>query len=463
MSAKQGKQDEKFELWNPKIEQMPPDQMRQLQWQRLVPQIHYNYLNSPFYREKMDAVGAIPDDINSFESFAELPLTTKEEHRAAQQRSIDLTGEPYEMMACAAKDEIVRINATSGTTGVPTLYTLTVNDVDIVNEMHARKYWRAGVRPGDVMLQALSLSMFTGGLPLSQGIQHMGACVVPVGIEGGTGRVLDYFSLTKPTALIATPSFGRYLIEKCKEVTSKPARELGLKWFFCAGEPGGGDPGVRQILAHGFGAKVIDHTGGGHAFHGISCDCPPGEYHGMHFVSEDHCLLELADPETGQPIAVEDGAIGEMVWTFLDWRGGPLMRYAVGDVAQIWTKPCSCGLPGKRFQIIGRADDMLIVKGANIYPRAVGNVIAKFYPRVTGAFRIVLSLPGPLVDPPLKIRLEYGAKINSEDRKALEAEIQAAFKEELRFTAQFSWLPPGSLPRQEMKTKLVEIMGEAIP
>jgi phenylacetate-CoA ligase len=459
MSANRGEQIEKAGLWNPKVERMSPDQMRDLQWRRLVPQVRYNYQNSPFYKDKMDAVGAAPDDIKSFDDFSKLPLTTKEEHRQAQQRSIDLTGEPYEMMACAPKEEIVRINATSGTTGTPTLYTLTAGDVDIVNEMHARKYWRAGVRPGDVMLQALSLSMFTGGLPLSQGIQHLGASVVPVGIEGGTQRVLDFLLLTKPTAMIATPSFGRYLIEKCQESIAKPAHELGLKWFFCAGEPGGGEPAVRQILADGFGVKVFDHTGGGHAFHGISCDCSAAEYNGMHFVSEDHCLLELVDPKSGQPVAVEDGAVGEMVWTFLNWRGGPLMRYGVGDIAQIWTKPCSCGMPGKRFKIIGRADDMLIVKGANIYPRAIGNVIAEFYPRVTGAFRIILSAPGPLVDPPLRIRIEYGNDQNPDALNDLETEIQAKFKEELRFSAEFNWLPPESLPREAMKTNLLEIDG----
>ena len=166
-----------------------------------------------------------------------------------------------------------------------------------------------------------------------------------------------------PKALIATPSLGRHLIEECSKIAGKPASRLGLNWFFCAGEPGGGDPEIRTILAEGFGAKVFDHTGGGHAFHGISCDCPAGDYYGMHFVSEDHCLLELVDPHDRSPVTIADGAVGEMVWTFLDWRGAPFMRYAMGDVAQIWTAPCPCGMPGSRFKIIGRADDMLIVKG----------------------------------------------------------------------------------------------------
>ena len=307
------------------------------------------------------------------------------------------------------------------------------------------------------MVQALSLSMFTGGLPLSDGIQYLGACVVPVGVEGGSGRILQFIDLTRPKALVATPSLGRHLIEECSKIAGKPASQLGLKWFFCAGEPGGGDPEFRTILAEGFGAKVFDHTGGGHAFHGISCDCPAGDYHGMHFVSEDHCLLELVDPHDRSPVTIADGAVGEMVWTFLDWRGAPFMRYAMGDVAQIWTEPCPCGMPGPRFKIIGRADDMLIVRGVNVYPQAIGAVLAGFFPRVTGAFRIVLEAPGPLVRPPLVIRLERGEGLQDDDIPALEAEIIQACRDALRLTPKLIWLPPLALPREAMKTKLIAI------
>ena len=444
-------------LWNPAVELLPPEELRALQLDRLKKQVAYNVANSAFFRQKFAAAGMEPGDINSFEDFARIPLMGKDEHRLLQARSLEEFGNPYALMGCAAPDQFVRINATSGTTGVPTLYTLTQHDVDVVNEMHARKYWRAGVRPGDVMIQALSLSMFTGGLPLAQGIQHMGACVVPVGIEGGSQRVLDFIELTRPVALIATPSFGRYLIEQCSGLTGKPAAELGLKWFFCAGEPGGGDPEIRSILGDGFGARVFDHTGGGHAFHGISCDCPPGEYHGMHFTSGDHCLLELADPEDHTAVALEDGAVGEMVWTFLDWRGAPFMRYAMGDVAQIWTTPCACGMPGLRFQIIGRADDMLIIKGVNVYPQAVGAVLARYYPRLTGAFRIVLDKPGPLVTPPLSVRLERGDALQDADIAGLEAELLAEFRAALRIAPELVWLPAGALPRETMKTALVQI------
>ncbi len=450
------KADQNRKLWNSKIELLSRDEMQSLQWEKIKKQIHYNYDNSLFYKKKFQEIDANPKDIQCLKDFQKIPLMNKEEHRLAQQESIDRYGNPYEFIACAPIEKIQRINSTSGTTGVPTLYTLTRNDVAVVNEMHARKYWRAGIRPGVVMIQALSLSMFTGGLPLSEGIQHMGACVVPVGIEGGTQRVLDFIELTKPEAIIATPSFGEYLIEKCKEHAGKPANELGLKWFFCAGEPGGGDREIRKTLADGFNSKVFDHTGGGHAFHGISCDEPADQFSGMHFVSEDHCYLEMVDPETKESIPLEDGAVGEMVYTYLEWEGGPLLRYALGDILQVFTQGCSCGMPGIRFKIIGRADDMLIVKGVNVYPQAIKSLISKFQPDVTGHFRILLNQKGHKIDPPLQIKIEHRNEISSSDLKNLDQELTNRFRDELRISSEFKWIPAGTLPREAHKTNYFE-------
>ena len=234
---------------------------------------------------------------------------------------------------------------------------------------------------------------------------------------------------------------------------------LGLQWFFCAGEPGGGMPEVRKALATGFGAKIFDHTGGGHAFHGISREEPPEQYSGMYFVSEDHCLLEIVDPTTRAPIALDDGASGEMVFTFIKWEGGPFMRYALGDIIQVWTKPCASGLPGIRFKILGRSDDMLIVKGVNVYPQAIQNVIITFRPRVTGHFRIRLLEPGPLVRPPLNLAVEHDARVAPGDLKKLEAEIIERCRQDLRFTPSIEWLAPESLPRETGKARLIEVAG----
>jgi len=444
-------------FWNEAIETLPSEEIKALQWQRLKEQLQYNFDHSDYYREeKFLKTGLTPNDIRTFEDFQKIPLMTKDEHRWIQEESLRRFGHPYGLITCAPIEKIIRINSTSGTTGQPTLYTLTKHDIDVLNEMHARKYWRTGLRPGHIVLQALSLSMFTGGLPLSDGLQSMGLCVVPVGIEGGTRRVLDFTLLTKPDVLIATPSFGEYLIEQAPKLIGKDARELGIRWFYCAGEPGAGIPSLRKKLQEGFGAKVFDHTGGGHAFHGISCEGEP--YPGMDFVSADHCILELVVPETKDPIEITNGATGEMVFTFIGWEGGPFMRYALGDLIQIYTKTCDCGWPEMRFKILGRADDMLIIKGVNLYPSALKGVVSELEPRTTGALRIILEQPGPLVKPPLRIRIEHGFQDPSEeDRHQLENELSELIKNRLRVSPDIELVEPFSLPRESGKTSLIKI------
>ena len=454
---------DKRKFWNQKIEKMSRDEMRALQMKRLRKQLIYNYHHSLFYQKKFEEAGMKPEDVKDLEDFRQIPLTYKDEHRRTQEESIEKFGHPYgpTSITCAPIEKIIRINSTSGTTGIPTIYTLTQHDVDIVNEIHARSFWMAGIRPGHVILQAMSLSMFTGGLPLSQMIMNVGACVVPVGVEGGTKRVLDFIGYTAPVAIFGTPSFGQYLIEQCPKLTGKEASDLGIKWFFTGGEPGGGNPEVRKLLSEGFGgAKIFDHTGGGHAFHGAQCEEPPESYSGFHFVSEDYCLLELVDPKTKKSVEIEDGAAGEMVMTFLDWEGGPFMRYAYGDVLQVFTGPCQCGRTGIKFKIIGRADDMLIVKGINVYPEAIKREILKFHPEVTGYFRIVLDEPGPLVKPPLKIKVEYGPSLRGKAIRSLEEHMLKNFKENLRISPKFIWVPPNSIPRETKKTKLIEVEGK---
>jgi phenylacetate-CoA ligase len=427
--------EENRKFWNEDVETLSPQDMKALQWNRLKKQLHYNFNNSVYYREeKFHKAGLTPEDVQTFEDFQKIPLLTKDEHRQIQADSIQQFGHPYGLITCASREKIVRINSTSGTTGQPTLYTLTQNDINVLNEMHCRKYWRTGLRPGHIVLQALSLSM----------------------LEGGTQRVLDFTLLTKPDVLIATPSFGEYLIEQTPRLIGKDARELGIRWFYCAGEPGAGIPSLRKKLQEGFGAKVFDHTGGGHAFHGISCETET--YPGMHFVSADHCILELVDPETKEPIEITNGAMGEMVFTFIGWEGGPFMRYALGDLIQIFTETCNCGWPEMRFKILGRADDMLIIKGVNLYPSALKGVVSEFEPRTTGALRIILEKSGPLVKAPLKIRIEHGlSNPSEEDKHQLMTELNELIKNRLRIRPDIELVEPFSLPRESGKTSLIEI------
>jgi phenylacetate-CoA ligase len=447
--------------WDPKIETISADEMAALQLKRLRKQLVYNYNNSLLYKSKFEQAGMKPEDVRSFEDFRRIPVTGKDEQKRAQEASTAELGHPFGpgTITCAPQDKIVRLNSTSGTTGTPTLYALTQNDVNIMNELHARRLWMVGIRPGHRILQGLSLSMFTGGLPLSQGIMHTGACAIPVGADGGTKRVLDFIELTRPHALFTTPSFAQYLLEQCPKLIGKPASDLGLKWVFPVGEPGAGNIEVRKILSKGFGgAHICDQTGGGHSFQGAECLEPADVYNGMHFTSADHCILELMDPKTKKNIEIEEGAIGEMVMTFLEWEGTPFQRYAYGDLLQVFTSACSCGRMSLRFKIIGRTDDMLIVKGVNVFPEAIKKEILKFTPKVTGFFKILLDKPGPSVTPPLNIKIEYGSGMGEKEIVALEDQMQKAFRETVRVTPRFLWVPPESIPREtSRKSKLIEI------
>ena len=443
-------------LWNPEVERMAPERLRNLQWQRLGRQLGYLWESSPFYRQRMAAAGAAPQEVRTWEDFHRIPVLRKDDLRAAQQQSLLEHDHPYGGITCAPRERLVRINATSGTTGSPTLYCLTAGDVAVVNEMHARKYWRAGVRPGDVVVQALSLSMFTGGLPLSQGIMHLGAAVVPVGAEGGSRRILEYLRLLTPAAIVATPGLGEVLIQRCPEILGVELRELSIRKFFAAGEPGGSIPSVREKLAAGFGAEVFDHTGGGHAFHGITC----GANDGMHFVSPDHCLLELVAPGNGDTVELVDGARGEMVVTFLAWEGGPFLRTSFGDVIEVRTSRCACGLHGIRFSIVGRADDMLIVKGVNLFPAAVKGVVAAFSPELSGRFQVVLDQPGPRVAGTLQLRIELGAGVSEVALRNLEDRLLEHMRGALRISPAIEFVPPGGIPEATHKACWITVKDD---
>lgn len=442
-------------FWNPAREEMSREELRDHQFRKLQEQIKYNYENGPFYKERFDQEGIQPGDIKTWEDFRRIPTMTKEDHRWAQDESIARFGNPYGMITCAPETKLRRISSTSGTTGTPTLYTLTKHDIDVNRELHARKLWRTGAFPGVRILHAMALSMFTGGVPVVDALIEYGACVIPVGAESGVTRVLQYADLCKPHVLTCTPSFAQYIIDKCPEVLGKPASELGIMGIGGGAEPGLGIESVRKKIAKGFGVqRVGDSIGGSHNFHGYSCGTP--EYKGMHLVSEDYCILEILDPVTRESLELKDGAIGEMCYTYIDWEGAPLLRYRLGDMLEVYTSPCECGDNRLRFKIIGRADDMLIVKGVNVYPAALKNSIAKFMPRVTGEFRILLDSPPPLVTPPLKIKVEHAGGLGSEEINQLNKDIREDMHNSLRVTPSIEFVPPNTFQRATHKSQYIE-------
>ena len=256
---------------------------------------------------------------------------------------------------------------------------------------------------------------------------------------------------------MGTPSLIEHLIERAPAVLSKTVAQLGIERIYCSGEPGASMPAVRERIQSAYQARLFDAMGGGWGRAAITC--AGDESHGLHELTPDYIIWadDLVDPETYAPIEVKDGAIGKVLTTSLEHRARPVLRYDTGDVAQVFTTRCVCGFAGKRVKVIGRADDMVIVRGVNVYPAAVRNVVAAFAPRCTGQIRVVLSEPPPRVIPPLNIKIEHDASLEGNALDRLREELSAALRSQLRFTANIILVPAGSLLMTDKgKSPLVE-------
>ena len=450
---------EKTGLWNDKIEGMGEEETIELQTSKLKKQIKYCYDKSPlYYRKKFDEIGAKPEDIETFEDFRKLPIMlTKQEETRSQGESLERLGHPFGLHLCAPLENVVGVSSTSGTTGIPIFYGFTENDINATNEALARGYWRVGIRPGDTVLHGFGMSMWVAGIPIIRALTAMGARPVPVGAEAGAERLLMIAELVKPTAMVCTPSYAQHLIERSEQILGEGGlMELGIKRIVCAGEPGAGLPEVRKKIEKAFGARLYDSAGVPWGLWNVSCDAE--EYQGMHIVCEDFCIwYDLVDPGTKEPLEIKDGAIGEGLITALQHEAIPPLKYKLGDLIQVFTEPCPCGLPGKRMKVLGRVDDMLIVKGINVYPPAVKNCLNAFVPRVTGHMRIVLDKPGPRVDPPLRLKVEYGENVETAQLGELKKLIEDQMSSILRFRPSIEWVSPGALARDHTKKeKLIE-------
>ena len=421
--------------WNEGMETKSFEEMRDIQLEKLKKQIHYIYNSSPlYYKKKFDDTGVKPGDVRTWDDFYHLPIMgNKEMEIKSQEESLARgDGHPFGTFLCAPVKKVVGITATGGTTGDPTFsYIYTEKDLRINDEVWARVFWTAGIRPGNFVVNIFAQSMHAGGWPVNHALTSFGACPVPVGAEAGTERILRMLNLFRPAAIVGTAPLMEHLIERCPDVLKKGIGELGIKILLCAGAPGAGIPSIRKKLEDAYGAKIFDSAGGGQGAHMVSCDSI--EYYGMHINCADYFIWpgDLIDPETDKAIEIADGVIGHGIFTALEQEAKPFFRYAWGDLLQVFTKECpGCGFRGLRIRIVGRADEMLIVKGINVYPTAVKGVVNTFLPRVTGEMRIILDEPGPDVKPPLKLEIEH-AGLDESELQALKEEIIHEIKNKL--------------------------------
>ena len=429
------------------VETAGADEVRALQDRKLRRQMAYLKAHSPFAAAKLAEAGAAFEDIRSVDDLAGLPFTTKQELRDSQRRH-----PPFGSHAAATRERIVRVHASSGTTGVPSYIPVTAHDSALWREAIRRVFRCQGVRPDSTVAMGFSIGFFVGGIPLAQGIEDLGATFLPIG-AGATDRLLDSIALMEADTLACTPSYALYLAEAARERGIDVA-ELPVTRLTVGAEPGGGIPAIRRQIEETWRATVTESVGNGDVVPVYAAESDVRD--GCHFLTPDMVVMEIVDPDTGEVLPLEgDGVEGEMAFTHIDREAAPLLRFRSGDRVTVRTGPCDNGRTGPRIRVVGRTDDLLILRGVNVWPSAIQDVVAGFRPDTTGALRIVLPKPGPAADPPLHIRVEHGA--DARDLPALARALEIALREKLIFTARVEPVPPGTLPRSTMKTRLVEV------
>ena len=432
------------------VETAGADEVRALQDRKLRRQMAYLKAHSPFAARKLASVGADFDDIRSVDDLAGLPFTTKQELRDSQRLD-----PPFGSHAAATRERIVRVHASSGTTGVPSYIPVTAHDSALWREAIRRVFHCQGVRPASTVAMGFSIGFFVGGIPLAQGIEDLGATFLPIG-AGATDRLLDSIALMGADVLACTPSYALYLAEAARERGIDVA-ELPVTRLTVGAEPGGGVPAIRRQIEETWQATVTESVGNGDVVPVYAAESDVRD--GCHFLTPDMVVMEIIDPDTGDVLSLDrDGVEGEMAFTHIDREAAPLLRFRSGDRVVVRTASCDNGRTGPRIRVVGRTDDLLILRGVNVWPSAIQDVVAGFRPDTTGALRIVLSKPGPAADPPLRIEVEHGA--DARNLPALARALETALREKPIFTARVEPVPPGTLPRSTMKTRLVEVREE---
>lgn len=425
-------------IYNDAMECMDFDERKKLQGERLRATVELEYNNVPAYRKRMDEAGAKPEDINGIEDIVKLPFTQKTDLR---------DNFPYGLFAADLKD-IVRIQGSSGTTGKPIVSGYTENDIKVWTEMVARALTAAGGTKDDIIQIAYGYGLFTGGLGAHQGATEIGATVIPMS-SGNTQRQIIMMKELGATMLCCTPSYATYLAETIHEMGIKP-EELKLKSGCFGAEPWTEE--MRQHLEELLDFDALDIYGlteiGGP---GVAFECM--EKHGMH-INEDHVLAEIIDPITEEPLP--DDTPGELVFTTLTKTGAPMIRYRTHDICTLHHGTCACGRTTvKMSRITGRTDDMLVVRGVNVFPSQIEAVLMGVK-EASAHYMLVVDRVNSQDKLTVQVELKDDVDINDADKlEKLAAYIKTQIKQTLLISAKVELLPPKSIARSEGKAKRI--------
>ena len=436
--------------WFPIRETMDPGERERAIIVRLREVMRYAWEHSGFYRRKWDQAGIHPDRITTLEAFERVPVVTKAELRASQARH-----PPFGEYLCVPHAEVAHIHGTSGTTGRPTAFGIGRADWRVIADNHARILWGMGVRPGDTVFLAAIFSLYLGSWGAMLGAERLGCTVFPfgAGAPGMTARAAQWLQLTRPRAFYSTPSYALRLAEVAVEEGIDP-REFGLSEMFFSGEPGASIPAVRRRLEEAFGARVFDCGTMAEMTPFMSAAATAGAPEGM-LLWQDIVYHEVCDPETFARVPY--GRRGTPVYTHLERTSQPMIRLLSGDLSHWVDGPSPCGRTYPRLPdgVYGRIDDMFQVRGENVYPSEIDNVLSGI-DGYGGEHQIVISREGTMDE--LLVRAEANDAVRAAGDAAvteLGRRIAHELHKVLGLRARVEVVSPRGLPRSEHKARRV--------
>lgn len=421
-------------VWNPACECMARQDLEALQLKRLKKVVKTAWEKVPYYRKKMAAAGVVPKDIRTLADLAKLPFTTKDDLRGCF---------PYNAFAVPMED-VVRVHASSGTTGQATVVGYTKRDMATWSELMARLQTAAGMTKADIVQIAFGYGFFTGGLGHHYGVETVGAAVLPVS-SGKSERQIQIMKDYGSTVLICTPSYAMHLAELIGKLGVR--NELKLRLGLFGGEAW--TDAMRQALQKGLGVFATDNYGLSEVMGpGVSCEC--AEQNGLH-IAEDHFLPELIDPATGAPVANETAG-GELVFTTLTKEAIPVVRYRTRDLCTFLPGDCACGRTGRRMsKVSARSDDMLIIRGVNVYPQQIEQALLSIE-GVAPHYQIVVSREGALDELEVLVEVTEGLFFDEMTKQQeMKQRIEHKLETSLAVHAKVRLVEPGSTPRSEGK------------
>jgi phenylacetate-CoA ligase len=430
-------------IWSPEIETMHREQLRELQDERLREQVAYVYQRSAFYRRKFGEVGLQPGDVTGVEDLHKLPFTTKDELRESQAES-----PPFGTHVCADKAAVTWLPSTSGTTGIPLLLPRTAEDIEVWTELNARAFTAVGLGSDDIYQNILTYNWIYGGLALHWGAQRVGATVINAGM-GNTEKQIWALTYMGTTAFHATPSYLVHLGNRLAD--EGKTQQLKVRHIIAGGEVGmAGAEAKRRLRTLFPNVQTLADVGGvTDVGTMIWAEC---EHMAGGHLAEDSVICEVLDPETHEP--VKPGDVGELIFTDVVSKGAPLLRYKVNDLTRIDESSCECGRTLARMPdgILGRADDMLTVRAANVYPSAVDEIV-KSFAEVRGEYQLIIDRPNDL--DVMTLRVEAVGDISNDARRDLVSRLDNRIKMAFGSKADIEVLEPGTLPTFVYKAKRI--------